>query len=412
MWQSGKKLLLAMICLGLHVGCADSSPPKTRDTTATNDTRLQKEKRILPDAQGVYHIRQGDSIQRVLDVVAADRERKRIIIHEGTYRPPYESQAMVRFHARHDGIVLEAEGAVTLTAENPDAAIVGQPGYPAVVNHVVYFGDGISQATRLKGVHITGANGFATQDESDGLIEPHSNKPGLEKKLFFYLDGGAIKIFGDSCPVIEECNVSNNRTRLCGGGISVEQRGQCKKTVTIRNCTFRNNRCPATGSAIDLLEGSSAVIENCLFVGNIANSGMAQVKTQYGLSYNSLHGCGALTVFPGSMADVSRCTFTQNWNGADDQGKSRYRNCIFWKNSAADGTLSGSTYELDAAESVNVEDCWLNGEIDDLRGTISPEKNTLQAPDPLLDEKSEPGNEIYHDAGYRANYDKHETNAF
>ena len=404
-------ILLALTWLGPYFGCTDAEKEESRSASVVKGNHQAAASSPVPDSQGVYHIRPSDSVQQILDAVAADPARKRIVIHEGTYRPAFAAQAMVKFHARHDGIVLEAEGVVTLTAENHDVAIPGEPGYPAVVNHVVYFGDGISDATKLRGVQIKGANGFATNLELDGPIEPRSNQPALKKQLFFYLDGGAIKIFGDSCPVIEGCDISDNRTQLCGGGISVEQRGRSKNPVRIINSIFRNNRCPATGSAIDLLEGSSAVIRNCLFVGNISNSGMAQVQAQYGLRYNEVHGCGALTVFPGSKADVSRCTFTQNWNGADDKGNSHYQNCIFWKNSASDGSLSGGTYELDAAESVDVENCWLNGATDDLRGTISAELNTLQAPDPLLDDRYEPRNEIYQDAGYRADYERDDSDS-
>ena len=41
----------------------------------------------------------------------------------------------------------------------------------------------------------------------------------------------------------------------------------------IENCVFRNNRAQITGAAVDLLPGSSAVISNCLFTGNLANTG-------------------------------------------------------------------------------------------------------------------------------------------
>ena len=42
-----------------------------------------------------------------------------------------------------------------------------------------------------------------------------------------------------------------------------------------------------------------------------------------------------MTVFAGSQATVSRCTFTGNWNGVDDAGTgSTYVDSIFWKNTA------------------------------------------------------------------------------
>ena len=61
-------------------------------------------------AQEPYHVRPGDDIQEVLESAATDSERKRIIVHAGTYRPGQRGQAMIWFNARHDGITLEAEG--------------------------------------------------------------------------------------------------------------------------------------------------------------------------------------------------------------------------------------------------------------------------------------------------------------
>ena len=393
--------LLALTGILGNAGCSDSDDPKSALTQRADDSIASAKVVPRPDLDGVFHVHEGESIQDVLDAAAADPVRKHVVIHAGTYRPAYASQAMIKFHAKHDGILLEADGEVTLTAENRDVAVPGESGYPAAVNHVIYFGDGVSSATRLKGVRITGANGFATNAESDGPIEPHSHRAGLEKKLFFYMDGGAIKIFGESCPVIECVEVIGNRTQLCGGGISIEQRGFNEKPVQIIDSRFLDNRCPATGSAVDVLEGSSAVIRNCLFVGNISNFGMAEVQARYGLRYNETHGCGALTVFPGSSADVSRCTFTQNWNGADDKGKSSYRDCIFWTNTASDGSLPGGSYELDIGESVSVVNCRFHGTTDVVRGTVDPEGNSFQAADPLFNSDFEPRNPEYDSAGYR-----------
>ena len=84
---------------------------------------------------------------------------------------------------------------VVLTAANPEIADPSQASYPAVVNHVVYFGDGISRRTVLRGFKITGANHFVTRDEQPGPIQPDLGVAQLERTLFFYQDGGGIKIF-------------------------------------------------------------------------------------------------------------------------------------------------------------------------------------------------------------------------
>lgn len=397
--------LLALSIVTLQIGCTESTVPQQQSKTQAGSAGRQRAA-VQPDSDGVYHVHEGQLIQEVLDAAAADPVHKRVVIHAGTYRPPYASQAMIRLHTRHDGLTVEGAGRPVLTAQNKDVALPGSTGYPAVVNHVVYIGDGITDRTTLRGLTITGANGFVTQQETDGPIEPRADERLLEKRLFFYLDGGAIKIFGRSSPVLEDLQIIDNSTQLCGGGISVEHRGTSGSSVRILNCVFRNNRCPATGSAIDLLEGSTAFIENCLFVGNIANFGMQEVESQFGLRYNETHGCGALTVFPSSKATVVRCTFTQNWNGADDRGASSYQDSIFWNNTASSGQLPGDPYELDVSGSVQVQNCWISGTINDLQGTIDPATNSLNAPDPLFDSDFNPSNAEYDGIGFRSHAQK------
>src|SRR4029079_15324873 len=110
----------------------------------------------------------------------------------------------------------------------------------------VYFGDGISRATVFRGFKITGANNFATDAPSPEAIEPNFHffapSDGPYGRLFFFTDGGGIKIFGRSYPVIDRVEVYDNFSSPCGGGISVEQRGYgATSSVLITNCVFRNN---------------------------------------------------------------------------------------------------------------------------------------------------------------------------
>ena len=138
--------LLILSCLLVSVaGCfqSDGGSSATEPSTQVAITEVEK---ILPDAEGVFHIYEGDLVQAVLDAAATDPIHKHVVIHEGTYRPAYVSQAMIRFHARHDGLFLEGSGQVTLTAENREVAIPGDAGYPAVVNHVVYLALYLSHA--------------------------------------------------------------------------------------------------------------------------------------------------------------------------------------------------------------------------------------------------------------------------
>ena len=103
------------------------------------------------------------------------------------------------------------------------------PSYPAVVNHVVYFGDGISRKTVLRGFKITGANNFTTGSGEQSPIESDD----VRKTPFFYTDGGGIKIYARSYPTIEHVEVYGNYTSPCGGGVSVEHLGQMQDSAAV-----------------------------------------------------------------------------------------------------------------------------------------------------------------------------------
>jgi hypothetical protein len=98
-----------------------------------------------------------------------------------------------------------------------------------------------------------------------------------------------------------------------------------------------------------------------------------------------------------------RCTFTDNWNGVDDQGRgNEYRDCIFWKNTRGGGICPGGRYELDILDASAVLGCRLGGELADLRGVLDASKNRLDAPDPEFDAAFEPRAAEYASVGYRA----------
>jgi len=354
---------------------------------------------ITVDAKtGEYHVYPGGSIQDALERAAKDPVHKKITVHAGTYRPAARGQALMWFNARHDGITLEAAGDVTLTAANPDLADRVAPSYPAVVNHVVYFGDGISRKTVFRGFKVTGARNFTIGSGDKSPIESDD----LRKTPFFYADGGGIKIYARSYPTIEDVEVFENYTSPCGGGVSVEHLDQIQDSVLFRNCIFRNNRTQITGSAVDLLRASHATLENCLFVGNLGNMGVDYVGMLTGGEYLPEHGSGALTVFEGSKATVSRCTFTGNWNGVDDNGtQSAYVDSIFWKNTLAGGISPGRRYELDIAVGTGVRNCFVHGDVNDLRGRIDKGANTFDPPDPKFDAQFVPRAAQYTGVGYR-----------
>jgi hypothetical protein len=361
----------------------------------------RQSKSSLPDGvtfDGGYHVHPKGRIQDALEAAARDPANKTIFVHAGTYRPAGKGQALIWFNARHDGITLEAIGDVTLTAANPDIADSQDPSFPAVVNHVVYFGDGVSRKTTFRGFKVTGAKNFTTGSGEKSPIESDD----LRKTAFFYADGGGIKIYARSYPTIEHCEVHGNYTTPCGGGVSVEHLNQIQDSVTFRHCVFRNNRTQITGSAVDLLHGSRATIENCLFVGNVANLGVDYVGLLGGGEYHAEHGSGALTVFDGSRATVTRCTFTGNWNGVDDAGAgSTYVDSIFWKNNLRGGISPGARYEIDITDGAGVRGSFIHGDVNDLRGTIDKAANTFDPPDPRFDAQFVPQAPQYAAVGYR-----------
>ena len=345
-----------------------------------------------------YHVRPNGRIQDALEAAARDPVNKTVYVHAGTYRPSAKGQALIWFNARHDGITLEAVGDVVLTAANPEIADAQAPSSPAIVNHVVYFGDGVSRKTVFRGFKVTGANNFTTGSGQQSPIESDD----IRKTPFFYVDGGGIKVYARAYPTIDQVEVYGNYTSPCGGGVSVEHLGQPLDSVLFRNCIFRNNRTQITGSALDLLHGSRATIENCLFVGNVANLGVDYVGMLTGGEYHPEHGSGAMTVFEGSRATVSRSTFTGNWNGVDDNGAgSTYVETIFWKNTLRGGISPGARYELDITDGAGVRGSFIHGDVNDLRGTISRDPNTFDPPDPRFDPQFVPRAPQYARVGYR-----------
>jgi hypothetical protein len=343
-----------------------------------------------------YHVFPGDNIQDALQQAALNKTNKVVKVHAGEYRPRAGGQALIWFNQTHDGICLEAVGEVTLTAANPELANPDLIGYPAIVNHVVYFGDGVTSNTVLRGFRITGASHFLT----DRLTEEMEPNTTLRKNLFFYSDGGGIKVFGHSYPTIQNVDLADNFASPCGAGISIQQLGSTQDPVLIENCVLRGNRAQVTGSAIDLLEGSAARIVNCLLVSNASNMGFDVVaKANGGTTFTN---SGVVTIFWKSRAEFQNCTFTGNRNAVDDMsGGSTYSDCIFADNVLATG-LSGSTrYELNLYAGAKVSGCLIRGALLDPRHSVSAINNALNAPPPLFDKNYVPAAPQYQHGGYR-----------
>ncbi len=263
----------------------------------------------------------------------------------------------------------------------------------------------------MRNFEVTGANGFV--DGPPGLIEvntpddvnrtlrfrafesPIESSPGLVATHEFFCDGGGILVYGRSYPTIDNVRIHDNRSAVCGGGVSIQHHIDVRaEPVRFRNCVFRNNHAAVSGSAIDVFSpGSWVELENCLFVGNVSDEK---------LDFTGAHGYGALSIFPGSQATVTNCTFTDNGSAIDDRGAgSVYRHSIFWKNTRTGGVAKKSRYELDLAAPETVDGCFLAGAILDLRSTVPQATNHFDAPDPDFDAHFRPRNPVYGNAGYR-----------
>ena len=222
-------------------------------------------------ASYVIDIFPGGDIQAALESVARRPGKGTVRVHAGTYRPVAPGQAFLFLNARHDGVTLEAVGDVVLSAGNPEIADRAAPSYPAVVNHVIYFGDGISRATTFRGFKVTGANGFVsgpsdlmTVRTADDLEKsaayrtlapsPIESNSQLKKTHYFYADGGGMLIYGRSYPTIEAVEVQGNFGSVCACGVSVQHHlGALRDSVRFKNCIFRDNRAAVSGGGVDIL---------------------------------------------------------------------------------------------------------------------------------------------------------------
>jgi hypothetical protein len=363
-----------------------------------------------PLAREIVEVNPEEDLQKILDEAARRPHKPIVRLHAGIYRPREPGEALIHFNARHDGITLEGDGEVILTAANPQWADARAESYPAIVNHVVYFGDGITEATCLRNVKITGANGFVrgpadlpvitsyddVQRLSNYLVnESMIESPNLPKSLFFYRDGGGILIYGKSYPTIENVEVSDNYGPVCGAGVSVQHTPSSTlvDAVHFQNCIFRNNRTGISGSGLDLLtRGSWAILDNCLFIGNVSDARVFSTQN---------NRFGALTVFPNARAEVRNCTFADNWSGVDDRGESTYKNTLFWNNKRPGGLNPKPPFDIRIYHASGVEGCRFGFGGGDLSGRVSRTNNRFDGPDPEFDREFRPQNSFYEGVGYR-----------
>lgn len=316
---------------------------------------------------GEFHVRPGDNLQDVINRAGRNPKFKTVRIYPGVYRPRTHGQALIYLNRAHDGVRIIGVGRPTLTAANEEIADRSAATFPAVVNHVIYLGDGLGTNTLVENLRLTGANHFVTNSLQD-LMEPDRAVP---KGRFYFGDGGAIKVYRRSSPVLRDLEIVDNYASPCAGGISLQQEGATNEVVLIENCVFRNNRAEVTGAALDLLWGSRARVVNCLFVGNVSNTGPGEGE-------NPFNNNGAVTVFPRSRLEMEGCTLVGNRNGVDDlSGQGSYFRTIFAANTVGGGEPGLPRFELFLPLGGIVRDCVVSGASQDPHRALAVGTNVL-----------------------------------
>ena len=248
---------------------------------------------------------------------ARSRPQDRLRPRRARIGPAARGQALIWFNARHDGITLEAVGDVMLTAANPDIADRRAPSYPAVVNHVVYFGDGVSRKTVFRGFKITGANNFTTGSGEKSPIESDD----IRKTLVLlhrrrrHQDLRAVVPDDRARRGLRQLHEPVRRRRL-GRAPRAARRSRCCSGTASSATTAR--RRPGRPSICSRQPGDASRTACSSATSPTSASTTSGLLT--GGEYHPEHGSGAMTVFDGSQATVSRSTFTGNWNGVDDGG--------------------------------------------------------------------------------------------
>lgn len=298
----------------------------------------------LAQSVPTIYVNPSESIQAAVNAAAKRPKPIRVVVKAGTYRPRQPEFALVSLNRSHDGIQLVAEGEVVLTAENKAIADPQAYSYPAVVSHVLYLGDGLTDKTTISGFTITGANGFLSRVNQE-LAEPNAKIP---KTYVFHADGGGIKVFGNSYPILDSLTVKHNRVLYCGAGISIEQRGLADRPVLIKNSTFENNSNLLTGAAIDALPGSKVIVDKVVVKGNRANHYFVSLekakaiqrdfigkekfaRVEKRVDFDRFRGSAAIAAFGGTRISISNSTIVENNSGI------QYSDYVDWYRWEEDG---------------------------------------------------------------------------
>jgi len=121
------------------------------------------------------------------------------------------------------------------------------------------------------------------------------------RSVYEVVDGAGILILGNSKVKLKRCNILNNHSGMCGGGMSNQGTG----SVYVDSCKFENNTSYHTGAAIDnLTNGAQVIVRRSLFSNNLSNTGSicggphGQITIFSGTKSNIYHNKFYGTTFP------------------------------------------------------------------------------------------------------------------
>ena len=364
------QLLLAATAMPRHAAASQAGTPPAREAG--------------PDAPG-HHVRPGDSIQEALEKAARDPVNKTVFVHAGTYRPQAKGQALIWFNARHDGITLQAVGDVDAdrgqSARSPTAA-------PPAIRPSSITSSISATASRQRRSCAASRSPARTTSRPAPASSRRSSPTTCARRCSSIPTAAASRSTrGRIRRSSRSRSTATTRARAAAASrSSISTRCRSRRSSATASSATTAPRRP--GSAVDLLHGSRAMLENCLFVGNIANMGV-DVRRPARPAANTIreNGSGALTVFERIACDGQPLhVHRQLERRRRRRHRQHLRRLIFWKNNLPGGISPGKRYEIDIVDGGGVKRCFINGDVNDLRETIDRKgANTFDAPDPRFD---------------------------
>lgn len=147
------------------------------------------------------------------------------------------------------------------------------------------------------------------------------------------LGGGAVKLLGGNPPgssaLVEDCVFLENEAISSSGALGIQG---SNLGITVRGCWFEGNIAVTDAGALDIGEFATKLIENCVFINNGVTGPLAEG--------------GAISVLgTNTTSDVVRhCTFYGNYNNGSPSGgaTAEFRSQVRFENNIVAGSRGGT----------------------------------------------------------------------